>query len=128
MSFARRMPVWFWWVVVIWLVCMPWPGMAPQTNREVQLVPFVGDADRPRDVIANVLLFLPFGYLFALAHPRRGYLLLVAVAAAVSLTAEALQLLGPARFPSATDVVVNTGGAFAGGWWRHRSRRRVREK
>ena len=121
MAVARRIPLWFWWVLVIWLVCLPWPGMAPQANSDVQLVPFAGPADRPRDVIANVLLFLPLGYLFAVAHPRRGYATLLTAAAAVSLTAEALQLLSPARFPSATDVVVNTGGAFLGGWWRHRS-------
>lgn len=121
------MPLWSWWVIVIWLVCLPWPGMAPQADRDVQLVPFTGRADRPRDVIANVLLFLPFGYLFAAAHPRRGYLRLLATAAAISLTAESLQLLSPARYPSATDVVMNTGGAFLGGWLRHRHARWMAE-
>jgi glycopeptide antibiotics resistance protein len=118
MSFARRIPVWFWWAVVIWLVCLPWPGMAPQANSEVQFVPFAGKADGLRDIVANIVLFLPLGYLFAAAHPRRGFGVLVTVAVAVSLTAETLQLLSPARFPSATDVVVNTGGAFVGGWLR----------
>ena len=118
MSFVRRMPLWFWWVIVIWLVCLPWPGMAPQADSHVQLVPFAGAADRPRDVVANIFLFLPFGYLFAASHPRRGYALLLATAAAISLTAESLQVLSPARYPSATDVVVNTGGAFLGGWLR----------
>ena len=112
MSFVRRMPLWFWWVIVIWLVCLPWPGMAPQADSQVQLVPFTGD------VVANIFLFLPFGYLFAASHPRRGYALLLATAAAISLTAESLQVLSPARYPSATDVVVNTGGAFLGGWLR----------
>lgn len=121
------MPLWCWWVIVIWLVCLPWPGMAPQADSDVQLVPFTGAADRPRDVIANVLLFLPFGYLFAASHPRRGWLLLLGTAAAISLTAESLQLLSPARYPSATDVVVNTGGAFLGGWLRHRHARWMAE-
>jgi glycopeptide antibiotics resistance protein len=113
--------------MVIWLVCLPWPGMAPQADSDVQFVPFSGAADRPRDVIANVLLFLPFGYLFVASHPRRGYLLLLGSAAAVSLTAESLQLLSPARYPSATDVVVNTGGALLGGWLRHRHARWMAE-
>ena len=126
MSFVRRMPLWFWWVVVIWLVCLPWPGMAPQADSQVQLVPFTGAADRPRDVLANIFLFLPFGYLFAVSHPHRGYGLLVATAAAISLTAETLQVLSPARYPSATDVVVNTAGALLGGWLR-RSHAAVRE-
>jgi glycopeptide antibiotics resistance protein len=117
MSLVRRIPLWFWWVLVIWLVCLPWPGMAPQADSGVQWVPFAGAADRPRDVIANVLLFLPFGYLFAVAHPRRGYALVVATAALISLTAESVQLLSPARYPSATDVVVNTAGAFLGAWF-----------
>jgi glycopeptide antibiotics resistance protein len=120
MSLVRRMPLWFWWVIVIWLVCLPWPGMAPQADSHIQLVPFTGEADRPRDVIANILLFLPFGYLFAVSHPRRGYTLLLATAAVISLIAESLQLLSPARYPSATDFIVNIGGAFLGGWLRHR--------
>ena len=119
------MRLWGWWVLVIWLVCLPWPGMTPYAGRDVQLVPFAGAADRPRDVIANVVLFVPFGYLFAAAHPRRGYPTLLVAAAAVSLTAEALQLFSPARFPSATDIFVNTGGALVGGVWRRRSRRRA---
>lgn len=127
MGFLRRIPVWFWWVLVVWLVCFPWPGMTPYAGHGVQLVPFAGAADRPRDVFVNLLLFLPFGYLFALAHPQRGYLVLVASAAAVSLSAEALQLFSPARFPSATDVVVNAAGAFAGGWIRRRSMHPVLE-
>jgi glycopeptide antibiotics resistance protein len=120
MSFVRRMPLWSLWVVVIWLVCLPWPGMAPQADSHVQFVPFAGAADRPRDIIANILLFLPLGYLFARSHPRRGYVLLSVTAAAISLTAESLQILSPARYPSATDVVVNTAGAVLGGWLWHR--------
>lgn len=97
--------------------------MKPHVQSSPQFVPFMGAADRPRDIVANLLLFLPFGYLFAAAHPRRGYFALLAAAAAISLGAEALQTLSPARFPSATDVVVNTAGAFAGGWVRRRLRR-----
>ena len=120
MAFVRRIPAWCWWVILILLVCLPWPGMAPRADNQVQLVPFTGAADRPRDIIANIFLFLPFGYLFALSHPRRGYALLVAIAAAISLSAESLQVLSPARYASATDVVVNTIGAFLGGWFRRR--------
>ena len=127
LSPARRVPLWVWWVIVILLVCLPWPGMKPHAQSTPQFVPFTGAADRPKDVAANLLLFLPFGYLFAAAHPRRGYAVLVMTAAAISLGAEALQTLSPARFPSATDVVVNTAGAFVGGWSRRRLTRQPLE-
>ena len=116
MRLARSIPLWVCWAIVIWLVCLPWPGMAPQANNEVQLVPFTGPADRPTDVIANLLLFLPFGFLFAAYYPRAPLWMLIAAAAAVSLAAEALQLVSAARFSSATDVVVNVCGAALGGW------------
>ena len=125
MSFVRRIPLWFWWAVVVWLVCLPWPGMTAHADRDVQLVPFASSADRPRDVVANLLLFVPFGYLFVAAHPRRGYAVLLAVAAAVSLVAEALQLFSATRFPSATDLLTNSAGALAGGWCGRRARRTV---
>jgi glycopeptide antibiotics resistance protein len=77
------------------------------------------------DAVANVLLFLPWGFLLALHLSRRGKglyqtILLGAVTAfGVSAVVESLQLLSHSRMTSATDLVNNAGGGFLGsgvGW------------
>jgi VanZ family protein len=56
---------------------------------------------------------MPFGAGVVLATRRRPASLIVATigAAALSFAGEASQLYSHGRFPSATDVVCNTGGA-----------------
>lgn len=108
----RKAPVWVWWIPLTWLISLPWRGftLEPQWTR-VHWIPFTDPADRPRDFALNVLFFMPFGYSFA---RRRSWLLAPAVAAAVSLTAEATQLFGSVRYPSATDVTAAVIGAALG--------------
>jgi glycopeptide antibiotics resistance protein len=109
---ARDVPLWVWWMPVVWAISFPWPGLTsrPQWNR-VHSITFTDPADRPRDVIANILLFLPFGY----SYGRRGAVWqAVAIAAGVSITAEASQLFSTTRFPSATDVTAALIGAALG--------------
>lgn len=69
------------------------------------------------DILANVLLFVPLGYLYRLARPRevRGSALSVLVlAAVVSIAIEAMQLFEPTRETTVLDVVANTFGAWVG--------------
>jgi glycopeptide antibiotics resistance protein len=108
----QRAPLWLWWILLVWVISFPWVGFAtrPQWSR-VHLVPFADPADRPRDVAANVALFVPFGYSYA----RRGpWWKAVVVAAFVSVTAEATQLFSTDRFPSATDVTAGLMGTALG--------------
>jgi len=112
----KSWPVWFWWIVLVWIVSVPWFSFTrvPQWKR-VHAVPFRDPADKIRDVGANVLLFVPIGY--SMAGRRRaaaGIVLGVATAAAVSLSAEATQLFSTRRYPSATDVASGVLGAIAG--------------
>src|SRR5207249_750433 len=71
--------------------------------------------DTPRDIVANFLLFVPFGLSFAWS--RRG---VAAVRAAVfaalllSLCVEIPQLFYRLRDPSATDVFMAMCGSAAG--------------
>lgn len=72
----------------------------------------------PKDIVINFVLFLPFGVLFFLAFGARRP---IAAAAAgtftgmgISLAIEVLQVWLPGRFPSVTDLMMNTGGALAG--------------
>jgi glycopeptide antibiotics resistance protein len=75
-------------------------------------LPFTDPADKFEDLALNILLFVPFGYLFAMW--RRNVRLLLAAAAGTSLSAEAMQLFSTVRYPSGTDVVYALGGAVAG--------------
>jgi len=66
----------------------------------------------PRDVIRNVLLFLPVGFLYCLTQGgARGAILLGLV---ISAGAEVGQLFMPARTSSPVDLVTNTLGAGMG--------------
>jgi glycopeptide antibiotics resistance protein len=107
-----RGPLWLWWIPLVWLISFPWVGFIaqPQWSR-VHTIPFTDPADRPRDVAANIALFVPFGYSYA----RRGaWWKSMVVAALVSVTAEATQLFSIDRYPSATDVTAGVVGAALG--------------
>jgi glycopeptide antibiotics resistance protein len=67
---------------------------------------------KPDDVVANVLLFLPVGFLYRLTGGRRRGALLLG--AAISAAVEAAQLFVPVRVTSAVDIVMNTLGAGVG--------------
>lgn len=118
-----RVPLWCWWIPVVWLVSLPWKGYTkePQWNK-VHWIPFTDPADKPRDMIANVALLVPFGYSLAGAARRRDVALALTAGAAalVSVSAEATQLFGTARYPSATDVTTAVAGALAAAAWRRR--------
>ena len=71
----------------------------------------------PADVAANVLLFLPLGFLFrTTTRPPEGvgHAGTVVAACLTSATFEALQLFLPGRFASPVDVLSNTLGAWLG--------------
>ena len=77
------------------------------------------------DVVSNVLLFMPWGFLLAfwLVGRGRGYLTVVSVAllsgAFLSGTVEFVQLFAPSRYCSLIDLVTNTFGSTVGasiGW------------
>jgi VanZ family protein len=61
--------------------------------------------------IANILLFLPVGFLYRLATARRGAFWL---GAGISLSIETLQLFIPARTSSVMDVLANALGTGLG--------------
>jgi glycopeptide antibiotics resistance protein len=118
----RALPLWCWWIPLVWVISLPWTGFTPHPQWDrVHWVPFSDPADRPRDFAANIALFVPFGFSLA-GHRRTGRWIAGAVlaAAAVSLTAEATQLFSTVRHPSATDVSAAVAGALAGAVWRFR--------
>jgi len=70
-----------------------------------------------KDVVENLLLYIPFGYFLVKGRGDRNRLLLLSVvvwAGALSIATEVAQIFQPRRFPSATDVVNNIIGALLG--------------
>lgn len=65
------------------------------------------------NLILNVILFVPVGFLYRLITRRRGALLL---GAAISIGIETIQLFMPARTTSAIDILANAFGAGLGGY------------
>ena len=108
-----RLPLWVWWIPVVWVASFPL-GLTPVPQwHRVHLVPFTDPADKLTDLAINLLLFVPFGYSFVDRPGRWRWLPLAA--AAVSASAELSQLFSTVRYPSGTDVVYAIVGALAGG-------------
>lgn len=102
--------------IVLWKVELPWLG--EESRRVVKLVPFVaGDgtgASRPLEVVANVLLFVPFGVYLGLLAPRWSWWRVAAVLAASSLGLEVAQFVLAVGSSDVSDVISNTVGGLAG--------------
>jgi glycopeptide antibiotics resistance protein len=110
------MKLWKWWILVVAVVSGPWFGFSaePQWHR-VTWIPFRGFEDKPRDVLANFLLFVPFGFSFAWDRVGRSQILAAVLAGSiVSICVEVPQLFYRMRDPSATDVLMAVCGAAAG--------------
>lgn len=117
----------FWaWTALILLVVLPWAGFQDHAHwQRVAWVPFVSPPVKVRDVVANVLLYAPWGYLFIRYMPerlRQTWLVLV-LAAMLSIASEAVQVYSHGRFPSATDAACNVIGAGIGAWHARRKYR-----
>lgn len=93
--------------------------------RHVEWIPFTHLCPKwgifcPRDTGLNIAIFVPVGALSACMSGAGGGRARRAARAAVSgfclsLLIETTQYFIPARFPSTTDLVLNTLGAFLGG-------------
>jgi glycopeptide antibiotics resistance protein len=69
-----------------------------------------------QDFVANILLFIPFGFLYRLANRRvaAGVLGALAVGALASGAIEFVQMCAPHRYASPIDILANTLGAGGG--------------
>ncbi len=71
------------------------------------------------DLVMNVLMFVPFGFVYQLTRPRGAppdWPRVVVLAGAASGLIEAVQLFSPERFSSLLDVATNVTGAAVGAW------------
>lgn len=102
--------------LVLWLflwvrVGVPWRSFQwTPTLRRVELIPFSGGS--LRSLVLNVLVFIPLGVIgIRLGWKPRT---VVALGFAVSILTEFLQLFSTRRYPSATDLILNTTGTVIG--------------
>ena len=95
--------------VTVLLTLLPFEFEWPAAVRIMWLGPW-------RDGIANVVLFLPLGFLARLVRrdAPRGLVEVLLGGALTSIAIESLQLFLPARHPSPLDVLTNAVGAWLG--------------
>jgi VanZ family protein len=109
------------WILLIIVLCsFPWWIESPQWGR-VRWIPLLDVLRSPyrllRDTIANCFLYIPLGFAYARVRGTPGVKLISEAALAgllLSVTCELYQVFSPVRFPSMTDVLMNTIGALAG--------------
>lgn len=121
----RRLRVLVWALVIVGGV-VPWSSWTDHGHWDrIEWLPFARSV-RPRDIVLNVLFYVPFGYFLADGRSRRSarhMLRSVGVTAFVlSVATELSQVFSHGRFPAATDVLTNTLGAVAGAWLALRQR------
>lgn len=113
-----RLAAWLAWTAVILRITLPFGDLQDHPHwGKVQWIPFVTPPIRLRDIIGNVVLYVPFGYAAArtLAPWIRARVLAVSLLAVLlSFAAETTQLYSHRRFPSSTDIVCNLVGGWCG--------------
>ncbi|HUU35569.1 MAG TPA: VanZ family protein [Vicinamibacterales bacterium] len=114
--------------LILIVLATTWPLSRFQSHAHwasVEWIPF-SKFVRPIDVVANVLLFVPFGVAFSWGGTTdRRYRRAVAWALACSVAVELGQVYTHNRVPSVTDLMANSAGAWLGAYWavrRHRQR------
>ena len=102
--------------IVLWKVHVPFIGR--DDMREVKLIPFASTAaygpSAPREVVANLLVFVPFGVYLGALGPRLRWWRATAVVAGASVLLEVAQYATAAGSSDVTDVIANTAGGLVG--------------
>ena len=102
--------------VVLWKLEVPYIGGG--ALRHIKLVPFAPTAEdgasEPLEVIANVVLFVPFGLYLGLIAPSWPWWKVAGVVAGTSLLFEVTQWVLSVGSCDITDLIVNTAGGLAG--------------
>lgn len=104
--------------VILWKLDIPYVGAAAGLARPIKLIPFLpsGDAagSAPLEVLANVLLFVPFGFSLGLIAPSLRWWAKAGVFVGVSLLLEVTQYVLSIGSFDVSDVISNTAGGLVG--------------
>jgi glycopeptide antibiotics resistance protein len=105
------------WTIVIIGGVVPWFSMTGHAHwPRIGWIPFASPPVRLRDIALNLVLYLPFGW-FSRPGGRTAFRQVLhasMLACGLALTTEATQVFSHGRFPSMTDVVMNSIGAGLG--------------
>ena len=111
------------WVAVILFVVTPWYGIRDHSHwARVQWIPFVTPPIRFWDILLNTLFYMPFGFMYVRRSASGRVWKAVLAGAALSTATEVSQVYSHGRFPSTTDLICNTAGAYLGARWAVRRR------
>jgi VanZ family protein len=108
------------WLAGWALFSLPWTTFTPHPQlARVNSIPFRA---RPLDQILNLTYYVPLGSLAVAA----GYAPAAVAGAGIvlSATAEVIQIFSTDRYPSTTDVILNTTGTLLGAGLALAARRR----
>ncbi|MGW9630699.1 VanZ family protein [Agromyces sp. NPDC055520] len=120
--------------LLVWIVL--WRLEAPHLGdvgfpRDLKLVPFVSTStagsSAPAEVVANVLLFIPFGLFLRLLAPSWPWWKVAGAAAGVSLALECAQYAAALGVADVSDLIANTAGSLVGLAVFALARRRLRD-
>jgi glycopeptide antibiotics resistance protein len=107
-----------WIVVILIFTTMPWTDYVGHTHWTlVRWIPFYDHPLSLSDVLANVLLFLPFGFFLTRALARsskRVWVVTLLAAVILSTSVEFFQVFSHDRIASTTDICSNLLGAIFG--------------
>lgn len=121
-------------IVILLVTVRPWYGFVGHSHwANVEWVPF-SHGVRPFDCVANVLLFVPLGAALTWGRfgggeaplpggrspwksPRAAIVQATIAGALLSMAVELYQVYCHGHFPTMTDVLTNTTGAWLGAWF-----------
>ncbi len=103
------------WILLVVLVAVPWGRFQDHPHwQRVGWVPFVSPPVRGGDIVRNMILYLPCGFVLAGRRGARGLWRVAVLAFVLSVSTEFTQVFSHGRFSSATDVTANVFGALCG--------------
>ncbi len=117
-----RIALILWLTVILAVTTMPWRDFDGQAHWErIQWTPFPHVMSwgwgKWKERLANVALFVPFGFLAMRARNDRGLragLIISGLGFCLSGSAELFQVFTVHRFPTMTDLCTNTFGTICG--------------
>jgi len=108
-----------WNIVILRFTVLPFENFVGHAHWDkVRWIPLYDHPSVLFDIVPNVALFVPFGYLLKRAlsgrSGRQTWILTFLLAGGISIGVEFYQVYCPNRFPSTTDIVTNLLGAIIG--------------
>lgn len=101
------------WLILFKISFHPITYLELVNTRSLNLVPFAMSGGS-REILYNIIAFIPFGILFGMNAPKWSFLTKVILSFSLSLSFESLQYLLAIGASDITDIITNTLGALIG--------------